>query len=464
MITNSLLKRTTVRLAGAFTLLFVLLVVVLIAILYTIIGAELASNIRERVQDTSDALVAIDAERGFEELSAIVANEARSVRNLNSIFLLRRADGSFQAGNVKHVAVFDGWRHLDRSALPLVAEDGRPDDRFFAIWREVSGGHLLVGRSDRQIREVRRVFLHGLGWGLATAVLLAGTFAMLMARRAQQRIDDFATTLEKVGQGDIRTRVPLTGSMDDLDHVAGQVNATLDHLQTLIENVNQASSDIAHDLKKPIGRLRRGLEQALQSAEDVADFRRRVAENLTELDVIVATFEALLRISQIEAGARKLRFETIDLGGVLGNLAEIYAPVAEESGKHLVLEVECDGATLLGDRELLTQLFANLIENAILHSGDGTHIGVSLSTQAGNHVAAVWDGGPGIPPEERKNVFRRLYRLQKSRTTPGSGLGLTLVAAIAELHGAAIELEDNGPGLRIRVAFPAAQPLSPQIS
>jgi signal transduction histidine kinase len=246
--------------------------------------------------------------------------------------------------------------------------------------------------------------------------------------------------------------------MDDLDHVAGQVNATLDHLQTLIENVNQASSDIAHDLKKPIGRLRRRLEVVRDSAGDVEEMRARVAESLSDLDSIVETFEALLRITQIEAGARKVRFCDFDLGSVLLEVADIYEPVAEEGGDRLECSVrDNQGAEIHGDRELLTQLFANLIENAIRHSPKSTRIGVDLFTRGDRHVAVVWDTGPGIPFDERENVFRRLYRLEKSRTTPGSGLGLSMAAAIAELHGATIKLDDNKPGVRISVSFPRAR-------
>lgn len=457
MITNDILKRTPVRLAGAFTLLFAVTVVALVLVLYLTLQAELASHIQKRVAETSDTLVAIDAEHGFDALAAVVADEAKSVRDFDSILLLRRKDGSFQAGNVRNVRVFSGWDVLDRAWLPMVADKGDPDDRFYAEWYPVSQGYLLVGGSDREIREVRRILLHGLGWGLLTTVLLAVGSAVLLARRTQQKIDIFATTLAHVSHGDIGRRVPLTGSGDDLDRVAAQINTALSQLQKLIENVNQASSDIAHDLKKPIGRLRRRLELALGSADNVKDYRGRVEESLAELDAIVETFEALLRITQIEAGARRSRFCLVDLGDVLADVADVYEPVAEESGDHLECAVRGDAnAQILGDRELLTQLFANLIENAIRHSPTGIRIGVDLLTQEQEHVAIVWDTGPGIPADERENVFRRLYRLERARTTPGSGLGLSLAAAIADLHGATVALEDNKPGLRVVVSFPRA--------
>ncbi len=455
MTINDLLKRTPVRLAGAFTLLFALTVVALVAVLYLTLDAELESHIRKRVTETSDTLVAIDAEYGFDALAVVVADEAKSVRDFNSIFLLRRADGSVGAGNVKNVRVFPGWTILDRAWLPMVADKGDPDDRFYAIWKPVSQGYLLVGGSDREIREVQRILLHALGWGLLATVIFAVGSAAYLARRAQQKIDLFATTLKMVGHGDIARRVPLTGSGDDLDHVAAQINGTLAHLQKLIENVNQASSDIAHDLKKPIGRLRRRLEVALRSAGGVEEFRGQVEGSLEELDSIVETFEALLSITQIEAGARKARFCQVDLAAVLAEVADIYEPVAEEAGDELRSGVAKGArAKIHGDPELLTQLFANLIENAIRHSPKGTRIGVDLAAVADRHLAVVWDTGPGIPADERGNVFRRLYRLERARTTPGSGLGLSLVAAIAELHGAEVALKDNNPGLRIEVSFP----------
>jgi signal transduction histidine kinase len=455
MIKHDLLKRTPVRLAGAFTLLFALTVVALVAVLYLTLGAELEDQIRKHVAETSDALLAIDSEHGFDALAVVVTDEAKSVRDFDSIFLLRREDGTFQAGNVQNVKVFAGWDILDRAWLPMVAGKGDPDDRFYAIWKPVSNGYLLVGQSDREIREVQRILLHGLGWGLLTTVLLAIGSATYLARRAQEKIEVFATTLSKVNHGDIANRVPLTGSGDDLDDVAGQINGTLNHLQKLIESVNQASSDIAHDLKKPIGRLRRRLEEALGAKGGPLEFRGRVEESLEELDSIVETFEALLRITQLEAGARKARFCDVELGTILADVADIYEPVVEEAGNRLESTVPANvKGRIWGDRELLTQLFANLIENAIRHSPKGIRIGVSLLNQVEKYVAVVWDTGPGIPADECNNVFRRLYRLERARSTPGSGLGLSMVAAIADLHGASVELQDNKPGLRINVSFP----------
>lgn len=201
MISNDLFKRTPVRLAGAFAILFALTVTALVSVLYFTLVSELDAAIRQHVEEISDTLKAIDRQQGFDDLAAVVAEEAESVRDFDSIFVLRGEHGSFRAGNVQNVRLFDGWGELDRAWLPLVADKGNPDDRFFAIWTPVSKGHLLVGGSDREIREVRRILLHGLEWALVGTLLLAAGSATYLARRAQQKIDVFATTLLKVSRG-----------------------------------------------------------------------------------------------------------------------------------------------------------------------------------------------------------------------------------------------------------------------
>jgi signal transduction histidine kinase len=457
MTVRDLLKRTPVRLATAFTALFAATVTTLFATLYFSLGTDLEQLVRRRVQETRDALLAVDSESGFDALINVVTGEADSVRDSDSIFLVTGEGGRLEAGNVRNVDEFAGWRVIDRTALPLVADKGDPEDRFFALWTPVSKGKLLVGASDREIRQAQELLTRGLGWALAATAFVAIVAGALLARRAQHRINVLATTLSAVSQGKVGSRVPLSGSHDDIDHVAEQINRTLGHLQKLIENVNQASSDIAHDLKKPIGRLRQRLEQARRSAKDVAEFREAVDVSLSELDSIVETFEALLRITQLEAGASKARFEKIDLRAVLSDVVDVYEAVVEDANDRLEVAIDRRvAAPVRGDKELLTQLFANLIENAIRHCPRGTRISLRLEPTPNGFLAVVADDGPGIPPSEWENVFRRLYRLERARSTPGSGLGLSVVAAIAALHDAKIELADNSPGLCVCVHFPRA--------
>jgi signal transduction histidine kinase len=447
--------RTAVRLAFAFSGLFVLTVLVLFALLYYSLTQSLIARIQERVVQTRDALVRVDREQEFVDLAQVVASEAASVRDADSIFLLVDKAGRPIAGNVRKAQRFRGWRILDRSEFPAILSIGRPDDRFYAIWTPVSKGELLVGGNDRVIAETSRTLLDALIWGLAVAIVIPAFLGTYLARRAQRKIDVLASTLTAVAGGEITKRVPVIGARDDLDHVALQINQTLDQLERLIQGVNQTSSDIAHDLKHPIGRLRQKLDNARTNAGSAEEFRCVIDEALGEIDRIVETFEALLRITQIEAGAGRTRFLPLDLRELLSDVADAYDAVIEDEGYRFEANLGGTGeTTIYGDRELLTQLFANLIENAIRHCPKNTLIALNLKADDSYVTARLLDTGPGIPKAEREKVFQRLYRLEKSRSTPGSGLGLSLVAAIAQLHGAKIELGDNCPGLVVTMKFP----------
>jgi signal transduction histidine kinase len=217
-----------------------------------------------------------------------------------------------------------------------------------------------------------------------------------------------------------------------------------------MESLKRVSDDIAHDLRTPLSRLRHRLEATRAKLGPGGE--RDIEQSISELDSILETFSALLRIAQIESGARRAAFSNVNLGRILSTVSEAYAAVAEDQSQKLEVRIERD-FSIRGDRELLTQMLANLIENAIRHCPAGVQIGVSLGQDAGAPLLSITDTGPGIPESEHENVLRRFYRLETSRTTPGSGLGLALVKAVADLHGAAVELSDNRPGLRISIRF-----------
>jgi signal transduction histidine kinase len=221
-----------------------------------------------------------------------------------------------------------------------------------------------------------------------------------------------------------------------------------------MENLSQVSNDIAHDLRTPVTHLRHRLERARADSRTVEDYGVALEAAIAKADDILGLFAALLRIAQIEGGARRAAFQRLDLGALLAQMRELFEPVADEAGHVLQLSVR-DGAIIRGDRQLLTQLFSNLIENAIVHTPPGTCIALSLTVGEGRAVARVSDDGPGVPRDEHERLFRRLYRREASRTQPGHGLGLSLAAAVAELHGAAIRIVDGaGPGLAVEIAFP----------
>jgi signal transduction histidine kinase len=448
-------RRTAIRLAFAYSSLFVIAVLLVFALLYVSLTHSLTNRIRDRVIQARDAMIRVDREQGFGDLTSVVQSEAASVRDADNIFLLLDKTGEVIAGNIRKTPRFAGWRILDRAQFPAISDIGEPEDRFYAIWTTVSQGDLLVGGSDRVITEMSGTLQSALIWGLGLAIVVPALLGAHLARRAQRKIDALVSTLTGVAGGKISLRVPLHEPSDDLDHVALQINQTLDQLQTLIQNVNQTSSDIAHDLKHPIGRLRQKLDDARVNAGSVKEFRDVIREALAEIDIIVETFEALLRITQIEAGAGKNRFAPLDLNGLLCHVADVYGAVIEDEGYRFETAIFPETqAMIFGDRELLTQLFANLIENAIRHTPKDTLISLRLWVDEETVTARLADTGPGIPEDERDKVFQRLYRLEKSRSTPGNGLGLSLVAAIAQLHNARVELSGNNPGLCVTVSFP----------
>jgi signal transduction histidine kinase len=286
---------------------------------------------------------------------------------------------------------------------------------------------------------------------LATSILalLGGG---LVSLRVLRKVEEVARTSREIIGGDFQRRIPVSGTDDEFDRLATSLNAMLDRIQNLMEDVHQVSNDIAHDLRTPISRMRQRIEHALRSAATIDGMRQAMDETLTDVDGVLQTFGALLRIAQIESGSRKSAFAEVDLSLVLQRIADAYEPVAGERGQRLFASV-VPGLWVRGDRELLTQLFANLVENAIQHSPTGASITVAAGGRSDSIEVAIEDNGPGIPPPSRQKVFQRFFRLEESRTTPGNGLGLSLVAAIAALHDVAVMLDDNHPGLRVRMGF-----------
>jgi signal transduction histidine kinase len=287
----------------------------------------------------------------------------------------------------------------------------------------------------------------------AIAVLLALAFGLFMARGLQNRLRRVSEAAEQVMHGDLARRLPLAGSADEFDRLAGTVNTLLERQEALIEGMRQVTVDVAHDLRGPLSRLRQKLEAALVRARDPNADGAAFEAALAELDTVLATFTALLRIAQLEAGPPLPPQEApvVELSALVTTLAEAYAVVAEEAGKRLEVQVAPD-QRLHGDAALLRQMLANLIDNALTHGGQAVRVVLRPGP-----VLEVADDGPGIPAEERARVLRRFYRLDRSRGTPGSGLGLALVAAVAKLHGAAPVLSDAAPGLCVTVDLSGAK-------
>lgn len=290
------------------------------------------------------------------------------------------------------------------------------------------------------------------GWLLLAFFPLSVAGGLILSRKFLRQVDTITQTAEAIIGGDLAQRIPARGTNDDLDRLSDTLNRMLDRIAALIESLRQVSNDIAHDLRTPLTRLRNKLVTAQTLIPTGQDQQNPIESMIAETDDILDTFSALLRIAQIEAGTRRAGFETVDLSDIFENVAHAFDAAAEAEGKTIVSSVE-PGHHYRGDHELLTQMLANLVDNAIQHTPSGSRIEIALNRDTRGLTGSVADNGPGVPAEERELIFRRFYRVERSRATPGSGLGLAVVAAIAELHEIEISANDGAPGLKILMRF-----------
>ncbi|MHC2089488.1 HAMP domain-containing sensor histidine kinase [Methylobacterium sp. CM6244] len=320
--------------------------------------------------------------------------------------------------------------------------------------RKLDDGRRVVVADDLvDVRDVERVLMRAFLAALATAGALGLGIGILLSSALLRRLDAITRTAEAVVGGDLTQRITRTGSEDEFDRLASTLNRMLDRIDGLMVNLRQVSTDIAHDLRTPLSRLRQGLEATNRRAMTIEHYRVAVDRSVEETDRILDIFSALLRIAQIEATSLRSKFRTVDLSELLQTVADAYAAPAADTGRLLHSHI-CPGVWIEADQDLLSQLFVNLVENALQHTQEGSIVSLELEVQGEMAVASISDDGPGIPAQEIQKVFRRFYRLERSRTSPGHGLGLSLVAAVADLHGGRVALLDGHPGLRVIVALP----------
>lgn len=429
---------------------------VIFSALFFVISAQLNVNLKAHVDELRKTLRDIEDSSESGELAAVVSRHASLAQSHEDIYLLTDKAGKYIAGNIRASERFEGWRTISWSDLPLFEEWAVPrkSTAIVGIWTPVNNGYLFVGDGNGDINEAQQLLFNGLIWATGLSMVSAIVAGYILGLKAQRRVEAMRNALDAVASGQLKERIPISSSSNDIDHVAGLINATLDRLERLIDNLKQVWTDIAHDLRTPIGRMRQKLELLQTRSADLSTYKISVDETVEQIDAITETFNALLRISEIEAGARQTKFVDVELNGLLANIIDALEAVAEEHGHRITASIDSlPVLTVPGDRRLLNQLFTNVVENSIVHCPSGSEIRVELDSDGGRPTVRIRDNGPGIPVEEHERVFRRLYRLEKSRSTRGNGLGLSLVGAIAELHGAAISLADNSPGLVTEIAF-----------
>ena len=324
----------------------------------------------------------------------------------------------------------------------------------------VPGGYtLVVGRDIEDQRQFADTMWQVALWSVGLLSLLGIGAGLLISRSVLTRIDTVSEASRKIMAGDLSRRIPLVGSGDELDRLSESLNAMLGRIEELMAALREVSDNIAHDLKTPLTRLRNRAEAALRSRDDPAGYRDGLSKTIEEADELIRTFNSLLLIARLEAGAVAESMSPVDPAAVIADVAELYEPVAEQAGLHLLVSTR-EGLQIRANRELVSQAVANLVDNAIKYSTGSKAAQLSVRIgldRAGENVEiSVADSGPGIAPDDRARALQRFVRLEKSRSQPGSGLGLSLVAAVARLHGGSIRLEDNAPGLKAVLAMPAA--------
>ena len=393
------------------------------------------------------------ARAGVQGLVMAVNRRADPNVNRDGVYLLTDRLGNPLAGNMRawpqRGENDDIWINFttsdNRGATPATA-----DVRALQLMDPESGVRLLVGRDVRAARIFRERLRDSLNVGLALTVALGLLGGFIFSRTIMGRVESITRTCRGIMSGDLSKRVPVSKRNDELSQLSVSINSMLDQIERLMRGMQQVSESVAHDLRTPLTRLRSRLENSLRHVDDPTQ-REAIEGALEDADSLLATFAALLRVARAEAGTQR-NFIEIDLHTLAEEVADLYGPLAEEKGLGFVTRFE-QGLMVKGDPNLLAQALANLIDNAIKYTEDGA-VTVVLTRQKGRPTFVVCDTGPGVPDEYKDKVLERLFRLEQSRTSPGSGLGLALVAAVAKSHGLELKLEDNVPGLKVSLCFP----------
>jgi len=460
------LFRTT---AFKLTLVYVVVFALFAAFLLGYFAWNTRRLITEQITQTVDAEITGLAEQyrlgGIRRLTIVV--DARARRPGSSLYLVTTYAGQAMAGNISSLATgvlnTPGWtetiyRRLDEP-------EGTEHRALVRVFQLPGGFRLLVGRDLEERERLHDIVLAAGRWSLAAIVILGLAGGFFVTRRVLKRVDAMTDTTRTIMDGDLTGRLPIAGTGDELDRLAGNLNAMLERIEALMHGLKEVSDNIAHDLKTPLTRLRNRCEEALRLAEDESQYRAALETTIEESDALISTFNALLMIARAESGQARDNMSDFDAAEIARGVGDLYEPLADDKG--LVLKVEAPGsAPVRGNRELVSQALANLVDNAIKYgrrdgaeaNGADADIVVKAMGEGDRILLTVADAGPGIPEADRGRAIERFVRLEQSRSQPGSGLGLSLASAVARLHGGELKLEDNHPGLRTVISLPRAGP------
>ncbi|WP_321341742.1 HAMP domain-containing sensor histidine kinase [Breoghania sp.] len=426
----------------------------------------MAQQINETIEAEVKGLGEQYSQGGIRRLVDVVDRRARQPGA--SLYLITDFSGDVIAGNVKNLK---GRMPRDPDVPIQVvryernAGDGEPQEAAVRVFVLPGGFHILIGRDISEGERFREVIESALRITIAVVGVLAVLSWLFVGRRVLSRIDAVSDTGRRIMEGDLSRRLHVTGSGDEIDRLAENVNAMLERIELLMQGLKDVSDNIAHDLKTPLTRLRNRVEGALREEPSVEGYREALEATIEESDQLIRTFNALLKIARVEAGSPDQVLERVDASEIAAEVAELYEPLAEDEGVKFMSEI-CDTVPVEASRELIAQAISNLVDNALKYGrpqpkegekGPQFAITLRVFCEGGDVVLSVADNGPGISLSDHERVLRRFVRLEESRTAPGSGLGLSLVQAVANLHRGKLELADNDPGLIARLRLPKAQ-------
>jgi signal transduction histidine kinase len=461
---GKLLRTTAFKLTLVYLGIFVLFAASLLAYFALNTRRLITEQITATVNGEVNGLSEQYGQGGLRRLVIVV--DVRSRRPGSSLYLVTTPSGEGLAGNVGSLepGVLDhpGW--LETNYHRLESPEGTEHRALVRVVQLPGGFHLLVGRDLEERERLFGIVVNAGQWSLALVIVLGLIGGFFVSRRVLSRIDAMTGTAQTIMAGDLSGRLPIAGTGDELDRLADNVNAMLERIEALMRGLKEVSDNIAHDLKTPLTRLRNRCEQALRGATGEASYRAALESTIAESDDLIRTFDALLMIARAESGQARDNMTEFDASEIARDVGELYEPVADEKGIALKIDAPA-AAPVRGNRELVSQALANLIDNAIKYAGPSgkvngvpAEIVIGAGDDGERITLSVADRGPGIPDADRGRVVERFVRLEQSRSEPGSGLGLSLASAVARLHGGELKLEDNHPGLRTTIALPRAGP------
>ncbi|MBO0904939.1 sensor histidine kinase [Jiella sonneratiae] len=456
---RSLMRMTAVRLSAVYFLLFAICAVVLVVYVTGTASSIVEEQSRRAISEELSDLEQVYQQSGI--IGLVRTIDRRSRQPGASLYLVTDPAGRILAGNVASLqagVLDDRGQTPDAFSYERYADE--TGERYHLAIAEVvalrNGMRVLVGRDQSEQMRFRGVVQSALILALALMGVAALIAWFFVGRSALKRLDGVTASSARILSGDLSERLPVTGAGDEFDRLSENLNTLLARVSLLQVGLQEVSDNIAHDLRTPLTRLRTRAEAALAAPPDAGEAREVLDQMIADCDQMIRTFDALLMISRVEAGSDRAMKSEIDLAAIVADVVDLYEPLAEDASAELILDAP-PKLVVFASRELIAQALSNLIDNALKYAAAPdrkTNVRVTLSEAGGIWRLSVGDDGPGIPADMRERVLERFYRLDKSRSMPGSGLGLSLVQAIARIHGGRLLLEDAGPGLSVCLEIP----------